>query len=360
MSRRRFLQGAVGALGALTVGAAAEPPAPTRTLSLGFDDVLTAGRAPDAARNRIALLGATAVAVTAGRADWTTFRWADRPSARAAQIARAGTDPFGVVVTSVEAGRTVVAVIDVLAERLLAGRPELAARDAHGVASPLRPSLTALAEGEVGDRVVAMADYVLGHYPVQAINLTELDFYEFGYGPDDLREYRRATGAADWPRRPDGSVDIDAEPIGVWRSGQVAAVIRRVAEVTRRHRASLLVDARVSWPDLSRRGREFGQHYPTLLAAADQLVLWYLPGLSGHPATVERLLATLPENERRRYVLSVGLWSDTGASVPDRLGDAVRAAEGAGLGGTWVTPYGLLGPGTEHALRRAWSRDVRV
>ncbi|WP_344647583.1 hypothetical protein [Cryptosporangium japonicum] len=245
--------------------------------------------------------------------------------------------------------------MDVLAERLLQQNPSLAAADAWGERSNLRPSTAALVSGEAGDRLVTMVEYLLSNYSIDGINLTELDFYEFGYSEPDLDSYRSATGASDWPRRRDGSVNIDDPSIGTWRSGQVAAVVSRVAEVTRRHNAQLLVDVRLSWSDLSRRGREFGQDYGTLLTVADKLVLWYLPGLPGHPENVDRLFGMLAGHDRSRYVLSVGLWSDTEASVPDRLVGSVRAAEAAGLGGTWITPFGLLDENMLAAVREAWT-----
>lgn len=359
MTRRAVLGGvAAAALGltAAAVGAGRRNRrSGSRTVSLGFDDVLAAAADPGPVRARLAELGADVVAVTAGRTDWTTFRWAGRPDTWSAQIAKREWDPFADVVRTVAEGRRVIAVIDVLAERLLRERPELATADARGQASPLRPSTTALVSGEVGDRLVAMTDYLLTTYRVDGINLTELDFYEFGYSDDELSAYRSATGESDWPRRSDGRVDIDAPSIGTWRSGQVAAVVRRVAEVTRKHGAELLVDVRLSWPDLSRRGREFGQDYSMLLTVADRLVLWYLPGLPGHPDRVDRLIESLGDQRRADYVLSVGLWSETGASVPDRLAESVRAAERAELGGTWITPYGLLDTRTTEALRRAWA-----
>jgi hypothetical protein len=343
----------VGAGGGL-VGLATRSPG-SRTVSLGFDDVLAAGATPKPVADRLQRVGATTVAVTAGRPDWTTFRWADQTEAWSSQVAGGQSDPFAETIRSVGAGRKVVAVVDVLAERLIQQQPGLAAKDAKGVASPLRPSTTALVDGVVGERIVAMVGYLLEHYQVDAIDLTELDFYEFGYGSDDQSAYTKATGRSDWPRKSDGSVNIDDPTIGRWRSGLVATLVERVAQVVHAHGAKLLVDARVSWTGLARQGREFGQDYQVLLAHADELVLWYLPGLSGQPASVDQLLAALPAATRSRFVLSVGLWTDHGKSATERLSPAVWAAENAGLAGTWITPYGLLNSAAEQALLTGWS-----
>ena len=359
MNRRQLLRGLVVAgvfagAGSGLVGLATRSPG-SRTVSLGFDDVLAAGATPKPVADRLRQVGATTVAITAGRPDWTTFRWTDHTEAWSSQITAGQSDPFAEAVRSVGAGRKVVAVVDVLAERLIQQRPELAARDAKGVVSPLRPSTTALVDGVVGERIVAMVGYLLDHYQVDAIDLTELDFYEFGYGPDDQSAYTRATGRSDWPRKSDGSVDIDDPTIGRWRSGLLASLVERVAVVVRAHRAKLLVDVRVSWSGLSRQGREFGQDYQLLLAHADELVLWYLPGLAGQPATVDRLLAALPAADLSRFVLSVGLWTEKKASATEHLSAAVRAAENAGLAGTWITPYGLLDADAQQALLAGWS-----
>jgi hypothetical protein len=334
---------------AAAAGAAPAAAGDLRVVSVGFEDVADA----DAELERIAAeldrAGANAVAITAGRIDWTTFPWPGREDRWSAQVRESGRD----AIAALGAGRHVSAVVDTFAPRLLEALPELAAHDLYGQPSELQGSLTALTDGSIGDDLVAMIDHVAGTYDVDSIDLTELHYDIVGFGDEDKADYLPWSGRSDWPRLADGQIDLHDASLGEWKSTRVAQFVARAAEAAHRHGAELYVDVRVSWDDLSRNAAEHGQSYDLLLEHADRLVVWNYFGLLGleagfTDAVADHLAAIDPD----RFVMSVGLW---GTVAPTDLEHALHAAAQRGLAGAWVTPASRFERGHWDAIAAAWS-----
>lgn len=79
----------------------------------------------------------------------------------------------------------VSAIVDVFAPRYIAQHPKAVALAPDGTPIPHQVSTMALVEGDFGQQLLALLDYVAAHYPVDSISLTELSYAKEGYGPDD-------------------------------------------------------------------------------------------------------------------------------------------------------------------------------
>lgn len=324
-------------------GQTAPPRPPLRVVGIGFDDVVrTPSRLTDLAK-RLRKADVNGVAVSAGRSDWTSFAWKDHPD-RVSPDVRHGRDPFADAIRAVGEGQQVSAVVDVFSPRLLTAQPALAARDVHGKASDTQVSLTALSSGTAGDRLIEMIDYVSRNYPVTSVDLTETQYDTYGYGSDDKRSYRHATGRHDWPRRRDGTIDTADPSIGRWRSARMAAFVARAAATVHAHGKKLFVDVRVSWDTLSHNSAENGQDYRTLLAAgADRLVVWDYFAINSRPARESaRLAEYLARLGGDKFILSVGMWAKRGAISAADLRIALTSSARSPLAGSWITPAGMI------------------
>lgn len=339
------------------VAAAPARPAPLHAVSLGFDDVQ---RTPDQLVDLNAQLsssGVTAVGVTAGRVDWTTFPWPAAPDAWSPPVRADGHDLFGDAVRALGAGRHTSAIVDVFAERYLGGHPDLATRDRNGQAVPYQASTVELVHGELGRRLLAMVDYLVRTYPIDSVDLTELQYHTEGFSDDDKRAYLAATGRTDWPRDPSGAIAVDDPSIGRWRSGLIADFVRRAADLVHAQHKELIVDVRVSHEDSGHDGEQNGQCYRALLAHADQLLVWNYFGLeSGSPEGTQELAEHLSQIGRGRFIMSIGLWGSSNTVVgPDDLTIALHGSKQGGVPDEWVTPYGLMTGSHWKALAFSWT-----
>ncbi len=341
------------------------------TISLGFEDITDPDLDLAAVDAQFRAMGVDTVAISAGRADWTSFAWEDHEDRQAPVVAGTvsdaedgaadGTadrladrtadrteqaDPFGRAVEALGTDRSVVAVVDVFVGRYLEEHPELAAQDSEGERSEFQVSLTELTQGAHGDAIVEMVGELAAREQVTAVTLTELHYDDYGVGDDDLAMFRQDTGAQDWPRRSDGAIDWRDDAVAQWRSERIAGFVTRASDAAHANGADLLVDVRSP-----RDGGTavFGQDYAVLDAASDGLVVWYYPGLSagadGSGWSVARTAEYLREEAgvpAGRAVLSVGLWDSDGTLPADELAGALRKAEDAGFVHRWVTPYSLL------------------
>ena len=336
----------------------AQSPAvpPLRLIALGYEELVSPSTDLGELAQRFADVGATGVGITAGRADWTTFRWEGHEERWAAPLRQGERDPFDEAVRVLGRDRHVSAVVDVFAPELLASEPDLAAVDEHGSPSDEQVSISGLTRGEHGDRLLEMIAQLSARDDVDSIDLTELHYDQYGFGADDLELYQEYTGSPDWPRDADGDVDLADAELGQWRSAEIGAFVARAAEVAHGYGKELFVDVRVSWDRLSDNSRDNGQDYEVLLEHADRLVVWNYFGLTGAgPEVTDELTQHLADLGAERFIHSVGLWTgDEGQVSASDLAAALEIAEANGIHDAWITPLGMIENDHWDALRSEW------
>ncbi len=358
-------KGALALALALTLsacGAAGQPTpprtvvnGPVRAVRLDYENMARSRPTLDALEKKLRASGANTVALGAGRPDWTYFKWRGHRGAWSGDVTDTAVDFLWRDATRFGKWAAVDAVVDVLAPRYVASHPAAAAISWRGVRSPNLVSTTELVQGEMGDLLVAMVDYIASRYPVNSVSLTELDYYIDGYGDDDAASYRRFTGRTDWPRSADGSINIDDPSIGQWRSREIGKLIARAAAAVHAHGKKLYVDVQVEWDHLERAGASHGQDYATLLQSADRLVIWDYFGLAGRPPEVTTPVArALSRYGPDRLILSVGLWPPEGVSAPE-MRTALRCGLAEGLANQWVTPSRFMTADHWRALAEVWT-----
>ena len=304
-----------------------------------------------------------AVGIGAGRTEWTYFRWAgheDRWSnhqkgERKDLLLEATQDLH-------DKGFKVVAFVDLYAPKWIEAHPGAGAIQADGARHPEQVSLMELAEGEFGNLVVDMIRYVAAHYPVDAIDVTEMVYRHTSFGPADLASYQRAAGRAAWPRDWRGRVDIEDPSVWQWKCALLEEFAARAAAAAHESGKLLYLDVGASWKDLRRNGKDHGHDYLRLQRIADRLVVWDYYALEGLPPSASRelarrLAATL---EPGRWSLSIGLWGRDGKTIsPQDLDAALEAAVEGGARHIWVTPDDLVTDAHWNAILRDWLVPVK-
>ncbi len=282
------------------------------------------------------------VAVSAGRADWTYFRWPGQEQWWSPEQTRSETDMLASALAALEArGYRTTAILDVFASRYLQQHPEAAAVDIDGRRSREVVCSTVLAEGHYGEHLVAVAQALAAGTRADTVALTELFYDKHCFDDRCLLAFKQASGRSDWPRLADGRVDRLDAALAAWRSRQVASVVARLAHVVHAHGKKLALDVKLSRDTLFRNSAENGQDYRLLAPLVDELVAWDYFALEDQPPEYSARAAAYLADElgTDRYYLSVGLWAKYGRVIsPEQLARALRSAREGGARHLWITP----------------------
>ncbi|MGB9754298.1 MAG: hypothetical protein C0183_10250 [Roseiflexus castenholzii] len=329
---------------------------PVRAVSLDLSDLALPQDRLDRLEQRMRDAGVNMVGLSAGRLDWSGFRWSGKEERWSAGVRESGRDLLANATQRFGRWAHVSAIVDVFAPRYLQTRPTQRALDAAGHPIPYQASTHALVNGSFGDELIAMIDYIARHYEVDSITLTELFYYQEGYGADDLALYREHSGRRDWPRTPRGSINIDHPTIGAWRSAILARFAERAAHVAHTHGKQLFVDVRVHADAPQHEGRRSGHDYALLLQHADRLVLWNYFGLNGTSPEYTRDIAQYVQRySADRIIISYGLWADRNAVVSATdLQRAMIAGQEGDLPHAWITPIKLMKDEHWQTLTSVW------
>jgi len=281
------------------------------------------------------------VAVSAGRADWTYFRWAGNESWWSSAQTAADTDMLEHTLAVLrQHGYHTTAILDVFGERYLERYPAAAARDIDGKRSKEIICSTELAEGAAGDHLIHAAEALAATTQADTVAITELFYDKHCYDDRCLLAFKKATGRADWPRNAKGMIDYRDPSIGAWRSRQVAAIVARLGKVVHAHGKKLALDVKVSNGDVMRDSLENGQDYHLLAPYVDEFVVWDYFALEGDPPERSARVAAYFDDEfgADKFYLSIGLWDRSGTLPSEKLARALRSAQEGGATKVWITP----------------------
>ena len=149
------------------------PVPPERGVNFGFEDVSNRSYDWPAVRQKLADANASAVSLAVGRVEWVAFDWQERPEAVAVSE---GEDLVQKAIDGIGDGYTLSLVIDTLVPQMIDEDSSIAGQNPAGEKSKDFASVTAIRDGEVGDRIVELAEELAGRYDPDRIVLTELMF----------------------------------------------------------------------------------------------------------------------------------------------------------------------------------------
>ena len=333
------------------------PSSPIRAIAVYYDDLYLSRPEVPSVQANLNRVHSNFVSLPAGRLEWTYFKWADHPERWSSAVKDAQVDYLAEDLINYGAGRHRNTGVDVLAPLWIQSYPADAAIGVSGAASSEQVSLAALVNGAYGQQVLEMIGYLAAHYALDSISITELFYYDYGYGPDDLALYQADTGQADWPRQANGSINPDDPALGLWRSQKIAGWLQRASACAHSHGKELYLDVRISWGNLPSESRENAQYYATMLGAVDKLVLWGFANLAGYAPTYLGEVASylVSKYPARRFIMSCGLWGPNGSVISAAdLQTSLRSSSAGGLLDLWITPSNLLSSDHWAVLEGEW------
>jgi hypothetical protein len=301
--------------------------------------------------------GINMVALAAGRAEWTYFKWSGHTADQSSDVTSTGIDFLADDSATYSHFAKVNAVIDVFAPNYILANPSKVAINALGQPDPNLVSTAELVNGAFGQKLLDMVQYIAANYPnVDSISLTELSYRVDGYGADDLALFKAATGKTDWPRNTDGSINIDDPAIGNWRSAVIGQFLGRATALAHQYGKQFYMDVSVSFGNLGLMTNNMGTNYTVMLQNVDKIVAWDYFSLAGYPASysqdIGKYLATFGLN---RVILSVGLWApnNTTTSVAD-FQAAIQASQAGGMPNIWICPGSMMTAAHWQVLYTLW------
>jgi hypothetical protein len=285
------------------------------------------------------------VAVSAGRADWTYFRWQGNESWWSPEQVAADTDMLEHTLAVLhKRGYRTTAIFDVFGERYLKRYPDAAAVDVDGKSSKIIICSTELADGAPGNHLASAIDALAASTQADAVAVTELFYDKHCYDHRCLMSYKQATGRRDWPRNAHGKIDYLDSSIGTWRSRQVESIAARLAQYVHAHGKKFALDVKVSHGDVIHSPVESGQDYRLLAPHVDEFVVWDYFALAGEPPENAARVAAYFADEfgADKFYLSIGLWDRSGVISGEVFARALQSAQEGGASKLWITPGELM------------------
>lgn len=336
----------------LTACTSSVSPAPeSLAVGIGFESVTDPETNWDEVRENFDAAGVDAFTISIGRPEWAGFAWNGQqdhwaPAIRRAEDAGRDLVREAIETLSLDTDRAVTLTVDVLSPLAVSEDEELAGAFPDGSAAEAFPSATALYQGEIGDRIVAMCGAAAQRYSPDRLAITELLGDTF-FADSDEELFSEMTGRDGFPRTADGEVDLTDAAVTDWQSEIVTDLIQRCGEAAE---IPVEMDVRVNWEDPGAGRPDSGHRYPDIYDTGAHLTLWAYSGLAGVPAeSTADLAAGMKEQfsaeELSRTTLSTGLWSEGGSTQsPGDLVTAVRAAASVAEGPAeiLITPLSML------------------
>jgi hypothetical protein len=311
--------------------------------------------------------GVNLVALGAGRTEWTYFPWPGHPDDWSTDVQKTGHDYLREDSLRFGKWSHVSAVVDVLSPLYIQSHPETAAISWTGIPSTDLVSTMDLVNGQHGRDLLAMIDEIATDYPVNSVTLTELVYYGDGYGEQDQAAYSAYTGMTDWPRLPNGNVDINNPSIGTWRAYEIGQFLDQAAALVHGHGKKLFLETRIKVDSTGQVSAYNGADFAELLKHVDKLVVFGSNDpLYRDPRNTQAIARYLSGFDRSRIILGAGLWAqdyivdtpkDQMKSItPAEFQYALEAAANGGAENLWITPSFLMSVSHWEVLDTFWAR----
>jgi hypothetical protein len=298
------------------------------------------------------------VSLSAGRIEWTYFKWADHPEYTSGDVTSTKLDFLALDSAKYKTHGWIDTTLDVLSPNYIKAHPTAAAINASGGKSTDIVGTMELVNGAYGKLLLAAVTYIAKNYPnVNSISITELCYHIDGYGPAEKTSYMAATGKKDWPRNSSGGININDTSIGTWRSGLISGYMAKLAAAAHAYGKQLYLDVDISRNNLPLETSTNGTRYDLMLKSVDRLVVWAYYYLDGYaPEYLTTLAQSLTKYGNSKIIMSIGLWGPNNVNKmsADLLQRGLTASVKGGISNIWITPSIYMSSSLWTVLQKNW------
>jgi hypothetical protein len=300
--------------------------------------------------------GMNMVSLTAGRVDWTFFMWAGHLNDWSSDVKNTGIDFLSDDSSRFGSWAQVDAAVDALSPIYIKQNPQAAAISWDGKASTQLVSTMQVVQGQYGQLLLQMIQYIAANYPVDSISINEMFYHLDGYGPDDKAAFTAYTGQKDWPRTSSRAIDINNPIIENWRTYELNIFLSQVHAICHSYGKQFYFDVPVSLDATGIPNSDYGVQLDKLFTNVDKIIIWgYFDLDSLAPENLQNTASILKQYGSERTIFLIGLWNKQLQAVSaDKLQRAITAVQQGGLTNIWITPASLMSDSHWSAIEQVW------
>ncbi len=278
------------------------------------------------------------VILSAGRPYAINFRWAGHEKEYSSLVQLSTDDPLERMVSKLKSeGFKVVVSFSLNSPEYIQVNPGSAALDYVFSRSSSKVSMVEISQGSYGKYYIGTVEHIIKNYDVDAILVTNGDFYEYSYDSKSEAEYlkymnSRGTVVYEWPKK-DLVVNIDDSTITNWQNFEMEKFYSTLKNRIINYEIELWVSAKTDEKDPSNLSRKYGQDLNMLNNYATRVVI--SAPLTDDIASKNRNFADNLREEGISYILDVPLIK--GASTPVTKNELELIMQNSIDGGTKYT-----------------------
>jgi len=298
------------------------------------------------------------VSLSAGRVEWTYFKWNTYAQYISGDVKSTGLDFLALDSAKYKYHGWIDTTLDILSPNYIKAHPAAAAINASGGKSTDIVGTMELVNGAYGKLLLAAVTYIAKNYAnVNSISITELCYHIDGYGPAEKASYMAATGKKDWPRNSSGGININDTSIGNWRSNLISGYMAKLAAAAHLYGKKLFLDVSMNRNNLALETSTNGTRYDLMLKSVDMLIVWCYYYLDGYaPEYLTTVAKYLTKYGNSRIILSIGLWGPNNVNnmSASMLQRGLTAAVAGGITNMWITPSIYMTSSLWTVLANTW------
>jgi hypothetical protein len=300
--------------------------------------------------------GMNMVSLSAGRVDWSFFKWAGHLNNWSSDVKNTGIDFLSDDSSRFGAWARVDAAVDALSPIYIKQNPQSAAISWDGKPSTQLVSTMQVVQGPYGQLLLQMIQYIAENYPVDSISINEMFYHVDGYGPDDKTAFITYSGLQDWPRTSSGMIDINNLSIETWRTYELNIFLSQVHAICSKYGKQFYFDIPMNVDANGAPNGGYGVQPDKIFTNVDKIILWgYFNLDSLTPENLQITASTLKQLNPDRTIFLIGLWNVQSQAVSaDKLQRAIKAVQNGGLTNIWVTPASLMTDAHWNAIQQVW------
>jgi hypothetical protein len=330
--------------------------APAHAIRADYTDMAVSRPEVLPLEQKIENAGMNMVSLSAGRVDWTFFKWTGHLNAWSSDVKNTGIDFLSDDSSRFGAWARVDAAIDALSPVYIKQNPQSAAISWDGKPSDQLVSTMQVVQGQYGQLLLQMIQYVAANYPVDSISINEMFYHIDGYGPDDKSAFLAYSGLQDWPRTATGAIDINSPVIETWRTYELNIFLSQAHAICNKSGKQFFFDVPMNVDANGAPNGGYGVKLDKVFPNVDKIILWgYFDLDSLTPENLQITASNLKQFSQDRLIFLIGLWNKQLQPVSaDKLQRAITAVQNGGLTNVWITPASLMTDAHWSAIQQVW------
>ena len=204
------------------------------------------------------------VIISAGRPYWINFRWAGHEKEYSNIVQLSNGDPLEKMIDKLKKeGFKVVVSFSLNSPEYIQANPSFAALDYVFSRSTSKVSMIEITQGNYGKYYIDTVEHLIKNYDVDAILVTNGDFYEYSYDSKSEAEYLKYMNSRgiliyEWPKK-NLIVNIDDGTITNWQNYEMEKFYSALKNRIVNYEVELWISAKTDEKDPNNFSRKYGQ-----------------------------------------------------------------------------------------------------